>query len=89
MKDLKIISANRDYLEFEERVKFEYKGKTYEKVLYSSMNRDGMNALYIEDENGNDIDLIDDYNVNDIDDLISNNVKEDDIEVSGVFNYKN
>ena len=93
MKDLKLISSEREYSEFEEIGKFEYKGKTYKRVMYSSLYRDGANTLHIEDENGNKIEDwdegIDGYSVDDVEDWISKNVKEEDIQIYGIFNYEN
>ncbi len=77
MSDFKFIKGEREYLEFEEVIRFEYKGKVYERVLYSSDVRDGMNSLYMRDEDGNEVESLGkdenglDIEVGDVEDWLS------------------
>lgn len=89
MGDLKFVKGEREYIEFEEVIEFEYKGKLYERVMYSSNSRDIMNEEYIREKDGErlkDDYIDDDLSLGDVEEWINENVKEKDIEVYGLIN---
>ena len=58
--DFEFIEGVREYIEFEEVVRFKYKGKLYERVFINNIRRDEECSLYIRDEDGvdsSDVDL--------------------------------
>ena len=59
--DFEFIKGVKEYIVFEEVVRFKYKGKLYERVLLSNIRRNE-GDLYLRDEDGNvkyDGDLLD------------------------------
>ena len=50
--DFEFIEGVREYIEFEEVVRFKYKGKLYERVFINNSRRDEECSLYLRDEDG-------------------------------------
>ena len=50
--DFEFIEGVREYIEFEEVVRFKYKGKLYERVFINNSRRDEECCLYLRDEDG-------------------------------------
>ena len=89
MEKIKIIGGSREYLEFEDIVEFEYKGKLYERVMYSSDVRDCENVLYIREKDGDEVsDELNDLLFDVVEDEIDKNMKESDVKVYGTIRYK-
>ena len=59
--DFEFIEGVREYIEFEEVVRFKYKGKLYERVFINNIRRDEECSLYLRDIDGDvdDDDLLD------------------------------
>ena len=59
--DFEFIEGVREYIEFEEVVRFKYKGKLYERVFINNSRRDEECSLYLRDIDGDvdDDDLLD------------------------------
>ena len=89
MEKIKIIGGSREYLEFEDIVEFEYEGKLYERVMYSSDVRDCENVLYIREKDGDEVsDELNDLLFDVVEDEIDKNMKESDVKVYGTIRYK-
>ena len=89
MEKIKIIGGSREYLEFEDIVEFEYEGKLYERVMYSSDVRDCENVLYIREKDGDEVsDELNDLLFDVVEDEIDKNMKESDVKVYGTIKYK-
>jgi hypothetical protein len=59
--DFEFIEGVREYIEYEEVIRFKYKGKLYERVLVDNSRRDEECSLYLRDIDGDvdDDDLLD------------------------------
>ena len=59
--DFEFIEGVREYIEYEEVIRFKYKGKLYERVLVDNSRRDEECSLYLRDIDGDvdDDDLFD------------------------------